>query len=262
MLFLVVGNTGVLVFDRLVVQDSYASNRYGLVSWSMAQFVASVPYTLMSSLLFVLFFHWLIDVTRLFENFVYTVLLFWALQELMGAIVWCVVELLKDSMLSTTFSMIVLGSLFLFAGFFIQHSAMPVGIQWLPWIMPSRYAFRGLIINYLDDISLSSPVGDFPGSAVSDRFFGIGKNENKWVMWVIVLAFMAGIRMAHIFLMWMHHHKLGKSLSTGPAPANIAKPKDLVVIDVNTSAGRDSTGQQNEESFVGVGRETTVVTSI
>lgn len=104
----------------------------------MAQFLASLPYVLAGALLFQIIFHWSFGVNMSFESFIYAVLLAFQLQLLMEGLVWIVVEVFTNAMLSTTFSMIILGTLFLFPGFFIKESDMPVGVQWVSYIMPTR----------------------------------------------------------------------------------------------------------------------------
>lgn len=57
---------------------------------------------------------------------------------LFGSIMYVVVEVVKDGMLSVTFAMVVLGLLFLFPGFFIQVKEMPPWISWISYIVPTK----------------------------------------------------------------------------------------------------------------------------
>jgi hypothetical protein len=100
--------------------DGFASNRFQLHTWTLAQFCASAPYTLVAALVLQLVFHWLAGLNDRSEAFMYAVLLNLVQQWIQDAIDWNVVEALKNAMLSVTFVMVVLGSLFLFSGFFIQ----------------------------------------------------------------------------------------------------------------------------------------------
>ena len=76
------------------------------------------------SALFVLLFISMTGLNDAFESFVYAVFMSFVLMLLMEAIALRVVEDLKDAMLSVTFCMLVLGMMFLFAGYFLQVDQM------------------------------------------------------------------------------------------------------------------------------------------
>ncbi len=76
---------------------------YGLLTWTLAQFTASLPFAMVGAVLFEIIFFWCLGVNMTFHSFIYAVLLAFQLQLLMEALVWIVVEIFTNAMLSTTF---------------------------------------------------------------------------------------------------------------------------------------------------------------
>ncbi|EDQ90529.1 uncharacterized protein MONBRDRAFT_16222 [Monosiga brevicollis MX1] len=130
-LFFSVANVAVHSFDRFVMVNGYASNQFALSTWSLAQFTAALPYTLAGALVYQLIFHWLAGLNDSFASFIYQVLLAMVLQWVMEAIDWAVIETMQNAMLSVTMSMVQLGSLFLYSGFFIRVRRSWVLLIWL-----------------------------------------------------------------------------------------------------------------------------------
>ena len=80
------------------------------------QFLASLPYTIVTSIIYQAAFHYLVGFNPSFESYVCVTCITVALLLFMEGIMLCVVEVLQDAMLATTFSMVVLGMLFLMPG--------------------------------------------------------------------------------------------------------------------------------------------------
>merc|ERR1712147_151960 len=74
--------------------------------------------------------------------FFLSVLMSFVLMIFMESVSLVIVFSIKDGMLSTSFAMVILGVLFLFAGFFITQSNMVASIKWTPWIVPTKYALN------------------------------------------------------------------------------------------------------------------------
>lgn len=137
-LFGVVGSTGLIAADR---RQSFEQVKNGIISpiiFCVGQFIATIPYNLACALVFQSIFHWLTDINPSGESFIYGILLSAGHLSVMEAIMYLVVEIVKDGMLSVTMAMVVLGMLFLFPGFFIQVKEMPAWISWISYIIPTK----------------------------------------------------------------------------------------------------------------------------
>lgn len=137
-LFAAVGSTGLIASDR---RQSFEQIKNGIVTPSIScasMFLASLPYNCLCAFAFQLIFHWVSGINPSGESFIYAVILTMGHTTMMEAIMNIVVEIVKDAMLSVTCAMLVMGILFLFPGFFIQVSAMPVWISWISYIIPTK----------------------------------------------------------------------------------------------------------------------------
>lgn len=108
-LFLSISNASTLVYDRSTVRDAYASDLYGIGTWTLAQMTASLPYVLVASAIFQIPFHFLTSLNLSTESFVFAFLMNVVLQLFMEAVVWCIVEMVNNSMLAVTFSAVSMG---------------------------------------------------------------------------------------------------------------------------------------------------------
>ncbi len=238
-----------MVDERLAMRQGFMNDHYNVVTWSIAQFLAALPYALLGSLLFSLLFHWCLSIPVTFESFVFTVLAIWQLQLVMDGLDWIVVEVAKNAMFSVTFTMIILGSLFLFAGFFVLTPDMPWSIRWMSYMMPSKYAFRvrfffvlhvyvyvcvcvmkglevppwllshflsspqGMLNNYFHDVIFYDNISgtDKSGNVLLHQVFGENPEENKWAQVGIIWGYIALFRVAHTGMMWYSLRGLGES---------------------------------------------------
>lgn len=140
-LFSAVAATGLLAADRRQAVEQVKNAVLTPSVYCLAQFVVSVPFNLLASVIYQSIFHWLININPRGESFIYAILLTCGHLLLMEAIMLTVVGVLKNAMLSVTFAMVVLGYLFLFSGFFIPVEDMPPAIFWVSYITPTKVSF-------------------------------------------------------------------------------------------------------------------------
>jgi hypothetical protein len=100
-LFAVVASAPTFCVDRRQVQGDYVNGAYSLLSYAVAQFLASIPFTFAAAIIYQLALHWMVGFNDWFEAFVYAVLMSLVLMMLMEGIVLSIVEGLKNPMLST-----------------------------------------------------------------------------------------------------------------------------------------------------------------
>lgn len=113
-LFSVVASVPSLARDRRLVQQEVANGSYRFPTHTIAHVMASIPFNLVCAILYQCVFHYLVGFNDLFSAWVYSVAVSLALMLVMEAIVLCVIEGLRDAMLSVTFSMVCLSLLDLF----------------------------------------------------------------------------------------------------------------------------------------------------
>ena len=136
-LFSAVAATGLLAADRRQAIEQVKNAVITPFVYCLAQFMVSVPFDLILSLIYQAIFHNLVNINPDGESFVYAVMITTGHLLLMESIMLTVVAVLKNAMLSVTFAMVVLGYLFLFSGFFILVEDMPAWISWISYITPT-----------------------------------------------------------------------------------------------------------------------------
>ena len=75
------------------------------------------------AIIYVLFLHYMPGINVGFDRYVYSVLLCFALQLVMEALLWIFAELTRSVMLAVSCGMLGLGQLFILAGMFVRYSA-------------------------------------------------------------------------------------------------------------------------------------------
>eukprot|EP00599_Poterioochromonas_sp_BG-1_P003195 CAMPEP_0173133204 /NCGR_PEP_ID=MMETSP1105-20130129/595_1 /TAXON_ID=2985 /ORGANISM="Ochromonas sp., Strain BG-1" /LENGTH=1323 /DNA_ID=CAMNT_0014044843 /DNA_START=330 /DNA_END=4298 /DNA_ORIENTATION=+ len=183
-LFSSVAATGLLASDRRQAIEQVKNAVIVPSAYCLAQFTVSLPFNFLSALAFESVFHWLTNINPHGEAFVFAIFVTTGHLLLMEAIMLSVVQALKNAMLSVTFAMVVMGYLFLFSGFFILISDMPPWINWISYITPTMYSFRGYlwqIYQNQDFFINGSNGGVMKGTDILDQLFDI-REINSWGM--------------------------------------------------------------------------------
>lgn len=137
-LFAAVGSTGLVASDR---RQTYEQVKNGVVTpliYCSAQFVSTIPYNFVCAVIFQSVFHWSTNINPSGGVFVYAIISTTVQLMLMESTMMIVVEIVKDAMLSVTLAMVVMGTYFLFAGFFVKTTDMPAAISWMSYVVPSK----------------------------------------------------------------------------------------------------------------------------
>ena len=199
--------------------------------YCFAQLIASLPFNFIAALTFQSVFHWLSNINPNGECFIYAVLLTAGHLHLMEAYMLCIVEVLKNAMLSATFAMVVLGYLFLFTGFFITVNDMPAWIRWISYLTPTKYSYDGYLYQIFHSQSFhvvgTSPKRFMAGDVILDRYFA-QIDVKPWSLFGALIAWVALIRIVHYwtFLVQMLPYVWNKRVSSLPAKPEAHNPSD------------------------------------
>ena len=140
-LYLALGNIPACFKNRFDGQNGYATGRHSIASWCLAQFVASLAYVMMCALVFIVLVHFIPQINDSAECFLYVLLMSWIMQLIMEAVDWNLLEVLKNELLTVTAGMVVIGTFFIFAGFFIPIEEMVRPIFWMAYMVPTKYVY-------------------------------------------------------------------------------------------------------------------------
>lgn len=201
-LFSAVGSTGLSASNRLVAINQIQNGVIHPLAYVSAQFIVSLPYNLVCAFVFQAILHWLVDMNPRAEPFFYAILITWGHLIYMEAIMAVVVQVLHDAMLSVIFSMICLGTLFLFPGFFVQVDDIPAWVSWISYLIGTKYSFDGYLYQVFHSETFA--VSGFPGMTIDGDTvlkdaFG-NENVNSWAMLGALLGWMMFFRVIHYVL--------------------------------------------------------------
>eukprot|EP00045_Choanoeca_perplexa_P016596 m.225179 g.225179 ORF g.225179 m.225179 type:complete len:1297 (+) comp17304_c0_seq1:154-4044(+) len=269
-LFAVVAGAPTFCDERRLAQQDYTNGAYSLASYAITQFIASVPFTLACALVYEIPLHFMAGFNDEFEAFAYAVLMAMLLMLVMEAIVLTIVEGLKNPMLATTFSMIILGTLFLFPGFFLPVEDMPPAVSWIPYIMPSTWgtegslnsALKGQLYDLPGNLTLGGS-SSIDGNVIFVEVYKYDDDVKKWVDWVIVLAWVFFWRLVHYGMLWYSNRKFGKSQTGKPAAKSpSAEPNSGSLEQVTVFQSVDADAVQVQPVSPSNSRNSIVVASV
>lgn len=186
--------------DRYTIENEYLNGGYKLSTIWLSIFISSIPYHVVIGFIYNAILWYMVGVNNNGIAYLYASLSTTILSLMMESVAWLIVTLLKDPMLSTTFSMVMLGCFYLFAGFFVKQTNMVRSVFWACYIVPTRYSLNGQIDNIFNSQSYSySNNGQSSGSTVVTQFFDLqnGLDTSAWGNLGIVIAFTIGFRILH-----------------------------------------------------------------
>lgn len=219
-LYFALASIPALCISRRQALVAYASDQYSIWQWCLAQFIASIPMNLLAGLCFIIPNHWISHTNTEAETFVYGIMIVWAMGLFMDAVDLNIIEATNSNvMLAVTAGMVILGSLFIFAGFFIKPSRMQPGIAWIPWTIPTKYGLEGVLYSLLHGREYEVNPGEImEGDEILTSFFDIDIDNFEpfdWINLIIVFAFVVVMRMQHFAFMWKSNHLLGSMAHFG-----------------------------------------------
>jgi ABC-type multidrug transport system ATPase subunit len=214
-LFAAIGATPIFVRDRAIVENEYLNGAYEFGTHVLALFLAALPYHLLTAIIYQSIVWFLVGFHDAFEPWLFAVLSTLSLLLLMEAISLLVVEFIPNAMLATTGTMVVLGTFFLFPGFFVKVPDMVRSMAWLSWVVPTKYSLDSQIRNIFDGQTYDDGRGGYiSGEDINRDFFEL-HNRNKWGDWTAVMAYAFGFRILHYMALRWHYRMYSKGELTG-----------------------------------------------
>eukprot|EP00040_Diaphanoeca_grandis_P014174 m.71733 g.71733 ORF g.71733 m.71733 type:complete len:1293 (-) comp24386_c0_seq1:191-4069(-) len=196
--------------------NAYASDQLTYWQHCVAQFIASIPFNIVCAVLLMVPLHWLSQANMTFATFGYGLVICFSMGVLMDAVNLCVIEATNGNvMISVTLSQVILGSMFIFAGFFIKRSNMQPGLKWISYTIPLAYGLPGSLYSLLHGQTYHSINGDVSGDYLLHNVYKLedlddyGSYPYEWVCIAIVFAFLLAIRLQHFAMLWKNNRKLG-----------------------------------------------------
>lgn len=144
-------------------------NGYFRVSmFSLAQFAASIPFTLVTTLFAAIAVYFLVGFKLTAEAFFYFTTAFMLCLMVAEGIVVMISSIIPQYIVGLALAAGLFGWFMLLCGFFLPFSGLPIGWQWAYWISFETFGFRSMLYNEFSGQTFSQPA---PAPSIAGSFF-------------------------------------------------------------------------------------------
>ncbi|KAI3511321.1 hypothetical protein L1887_18472 [Cichorium endivia] len=184
----------VFLQEREILMKETSCGSYRVSSYAIANGLVYLPFLLILAVLFATPLYWLVGLNPSFFAFSRFLLLIWLILYTANSVVVCFSALVPNFIVGNSVISGVMGSFFLFSGYFVSKQGMPKYWIFMHYISLFKYPFEGLLMNefsggaegkcleYLFGKCLVS------GEDVMREQGGYGE-DGKWKNFVIMVCF-------------------------------------------------------------------------
>ncbi|XP_042513693.1 ABC transporter G family member 5-like [Macadamia integrifolia] len=133
--------------ERVIFMKETSCGSYRVSSYVIANGLVFLPFLLILAFLFSAPLYWLVGLNPSFTAFMYFVLLIWLILYTANSVVVCCSALMPNFIVGNSVISGVMGSFFLFSGYFIPKSGMPKYWVFMHYLSLFKYPFEGFLIN-------------------------------------------------------------------------------------------------------------------
>ncbi|CAH9109836.1 unnamed protein product [Cuscuta europaea] len=134
--------------EREILMKETSSGSYRVSSYSIANALAYLPFLLILSLLFSLPLYWLVGLNQSgFTPYLNFLSLIWLILYTANSVVVCFSALVPNFIIGNSVVSAVMGSFFLFSGYFVSKNEIPKYWIFMHYISLFKYPFDGFLIN-------------------------------------------------------------------------------------------------------------------
>lgn len=178
--------------EREILMKETSSGSYRVSSYAMANGLVYLPFLLILAILFTVPLYWLVGLNQSFMAFLHFLLLIWLILYTANSVVVCFSALVPNFIVGNSIISGVMGSFFLFSGYFISENGIPKYWIFMHYISLFKYPFEGLLINEFSN-SHKCLQYLFGKCMVTTedvlREGGYGEGESRWKNLIIMLCF-------------------------------------------------------------------------
>ncbi|CAK7354850.1 unnamed protein product [Dovyalis caffra] len=177
--------------EREILMKETSCGSYRVSSYAIANGLVYLPFLLILAILFSIPLYWLVGLNPNFMAFMHFLLLIWLILYTANSVVVCFSALVPNFIVGNSVISGVMGSFFLFSGYFISKNGIPNYWIFMHYISLFKYPFEGFLINEFSNSGkcLEYMFGKCMVSA-EDLLREEGYRENgKWRNVVIMVCF-------------------------------------------------------------------------
>uniref|UniRef100_A0A7N0TSY3 ABC transporter domain-containing protein n=1 Tax=Kalanchoe fedtschenkoi TaxID=63787 RepID=A0A7N0TSY3_KALFE len=137
----------VFLQEKEILMKETSCGSYRVSSYAIANGLVYLPFLLILAVLFSTPVYWLVGLNPSFTAFVHFVLLIWLIFYTANSVVVCFSALVPNFIVGNSVISGVMGSFFLFSGYFISKQEIPSYWIFMHYISLFKYPFEGFLIN-------------------------------------------------------------------------------------------------------------------
>lgn len=185
---------------------------YRVSSYVISNTLVFLPFLLVVAVLFTTPVYWLVGLRREIDGFLYFSLVVWMVILMSNSFVACFSALVPNFITGTTLVAGLMGSFFLFSGYFITKEDIPKYWIFMHYLSLFKYPFECFIINeYGGKKGSHRCLASLGGQCVlyGDKFLeqrGL-KESQKWSKLSVMMGFIIGYRLLCFLILWFRTHR-------------------------------------------------------
>jgi ABC-type multidrug transport system ATPase subunit len=133
--------------EREILMKETSCGSYRVSSYAIANGLVYLPFLLILAILFTIPLYWLVGLNPNFMAFMHFLFLIWLILYTANSVVVCFSALVPNFIVGNSVISGVMGSFFLFSGYFISKHGMPNYWIFMHYISLFKYPFEGFLIN-------------------------------------------------------------------------------------------------------------------
>lgn len=133
--------------EREILMKETSCGSYRVSSYAIANGLVYLPFLLILAILFTTPLYWLVGLNPTFMAFCHFLLLIWLILYTANSVVVCISALVPNFIIGNSVIAGVMGSFFLFSGYFISKHEIPNYWIFMHYISLFKYPFEGFLIN-------------------------------------------------------------------------------------------------------------------
>jgi ABC-type multidrug transport system ATPase subunit len=202
--------------ERRTFMRETSRGAYRVSSYVLANTLVFLPFLLMVGLLYTTPVYWLVGLRKDIDGFLYFSLVVWLVLLMSNSLVACFSALVPNFILGSSVIAGLMGSFFLFSGYFISKEKIPSYWIFMHYISLFKYPFECLMIN-----EYGGEQGKRRCIEVNDNgeciLYGVEflrqqglKESHKWINLALMLSFIIGYRGLNFIILWSRCYKSRK----------------------------------------------------
>ncbi|XP_020598949.1 ABC transporter G family member 10 [Phalaenopsis equestris] len=133
--------------EKRILMREVSRGAYRVSSYAIANSLVYLPFLLLAAILYASPVYWLIGLRREIDHFFFFLLVVWLVMLTANAFVACFGALVPDFIMGNSVIAGLMGSFFLFSGYFISRQSIPRYWLFMHYLSLFKYPFEALLLN-------------------------------------------------------------------------------------------------------------------